>query len=175
MKVLFLDMDGVLNSDQSFVYHSQLAGKETPYRFHTLCPISVSNLQFIFTCCPDLRCVISSTWRKHFPPEQFEENLPFLKGKILGITPSVVEGQKFSERVIRGRQIEEFIRVWHETGKGIIEDYVILDDNADMGDSIGKLFLTDGRIGLTYIIAREVVKRLGGSEGIFFKGIGAIV
>lgn len=81
MKLIFLDIDGVLNSEQSqcMYYHHKAwieskLGKGSKTR--ELCPISISNLDYLMRETPDARVVISSSWRIG---QQTEKIIGFLR------------------------------------------------------------------------------------------------
>ena len=71
IKVLFLDIDGVLNSVQSTVLNYRKGDKSNK----TLDEVACSNLQYVIECVPELKIVLSSTWRKLFSIEWMQEHL----------------------------------------------------------------------------------------------------
>lgn len=137
-KVLFLDIDGVLNSNKSI----DLAIYLEPGR------IKLLNNIIEQTKC---EVVISSTWRLENGPLQLEKLLTQAgyKWYILGYTPTIPDRERGTE-----------IKVWlarHPTQK-----FVILDDNDDMGNLFPYLVKTTSDEGLTEAKAQEVIKKFNG-------------
>lgn len=126
MKIIFLDVDGVLN----------WAGTEDRYPdkhgFIGLCSERIARLNKITDAHPDAKIVVSSTWRHAFTSkgyQTFEELIELLKergvkGEIIGKTPS-----RFSY-VSRGGEIREWI-MDHEEEGGKLDAFVILDDSTE--------------------------------------------
>ena len=121
MKIIFLDIDGVLNVRRQ--------GRD---RFGSLFHAEfVKALKHIIDNT-GAKIVISSSWRFNGLAEMKEmwshRNLP---GEVIDITPFTAqyekgEGSSFMERCERGCEIRE----WLKTNP--CEDYVILDDDSDM-------------------------------------------
>lgn len=126
MKVLFLDIDGVLNNfkDRNF-------GK-------SLSKASCENLNTLLKKVPDLKIVISSAWRHNgleFMKEMLNENN--IDGKrVIDITGN--------ENGIRGYQIQ----CWLDRNPEVT-NCVIIDDDSDMGELMNKLVKTNSFVGLT--------------------------
>lgn len=171
MKIIFLDVDGVLNSHQSYIKNYRdwvLKGKpeEKGIGFRAVDrpdPVCMSNLKYILECCPDARIVISSSWRhgllKPLAAHFRRHHIPW-RGMVIGKTWRV--------RWSGGPRGEE-IQAWlDKNGKKFnIEDFVIIDDSNDMGDlTKNHLYLTDANSGLQYPMAEDIVIRLGGRENI---------
>lgn len=115
MKVLFLDIDGVLNSEKYY----QNGRTNLSYPLSEIDPASVDLINYIVseTGC---KIVLSSSWRLNGLNEC---NNIFKKvglPKIYDITPI------HSVRGCRGEEIQE----WLKTKQ--VESYVILDDDRDM-------------------------------------------
>ena len=125
MKIIFLDIDGVLN------VHS-IGSKYERDRFgHLFVQDFVDNLRFIIDET-GAKIVISSTWRMaglEIMKELWEER--GLPGEVIDITTNsyeiVQEGrEEFYDRVERGHEIQE----WIDSHSGI-DSYVIIDDDND--------------------------------------------
>ncbi len=128
MKIIFLDIDGVLNCDITYPNN-----REYPYNHFD--PNLVSNLNMI-TKKTGANIVITSSWRIN---RTFEELKDILKnagvtGNIIGVTERLYFSN-WGHSVPRGCEILH----WMETNKGILgkdllqwRDYVILDDDSDM-------------------------------------------
>lgn len=126
MKVIFLDIDGVLNvMRQEFDDYGQL--------FHQNL---VDNLSYIINET-GAKIVISSTWRHRgldFIKNMWKHrNLP---GEVIDITPDCWDlikeekfGLKYYDDVDRGYEIQDWLNN-HD-----VENYVILDDDSDMLES----------------------------------------
>jgi len=117
MKIIFLDIDGVLNViPQGFDLYGGI--------FH---PEFVDNLQTIIDKT-GAKIVISSTWKASNVEEMWNDrNLP---GEVVGTTPFSWELERFKDfdgRIPRGEEIQEYLD-FHKD----ITNYVILDDDTDM-------------------------------------------
>jgi hypothetical protein len=136
MRVVFLDFDGVLNSAQSAgFWHSRRdqaqwennmyrdwAGTLKEYIAMEFCPIALSNVEELMRRVPDLKIVVSSSWRVGETIESLQKILSPSKlicERIIGVTES------FSKT--RGDEIEKWLTEHPE-----VIDYVILDDDRDM-------------------------------------------
>jgi hypothetical protein len=153
MKVIFLDIDGVLNSNDWYVYRhgKMLAGdivKEYP--LHEFDPKAIVRLNKIIAQT-GAKIIVSSTWRKGRRIEDLQELLTNVGciGEVIDITPSMygtsIGGQKDGYTIPRGCEIDwslnkyGFSRIkWSEDyqdeviEKAEIKNYVILDDDSDM-------------------------------------------
>ena len=115
MKVIFLDIDGVLN-----LYYG--GRDEYGAIFH---PHLVDNLRLLIEKT-GAKIVISSTWRFSgltIMKEMWEKRE--LPGEVIGITPNFMVHYKTT--LCRGKEIDAYL----EKNKDI-ERYVILDDDSDM-------------------------------------------
>lgn len=142
MKVLFLDIDGVLNSRQGVLWHKRVKGLKgsifIDHRFWD--PLAANNLLYILDKLPELKIVISSTWRvMHSMQEMknFLEPLGVKPNKIIDFTPDL-------GAVERGLEIQKWLDDHPE-----VKEFVILDDNSDMAHLKHKLVKTDEWHGLT--------------------------
>jgi hypothetical protein len=158
--VLFLDIDGVLNSHQSQIRahrisltdikYNELSDMDQRIKYQT-CPICVSNFRVLLDKAPKLKVVISSTWRKGKNIEYFQElfrKLDLDPNCLIGKTPIL------SREDIRGDEIQEWLE------KNPSKKIVILDDNDDMGDFVKNLVQTDEKLGLTIYDVQRVLKKL---------------
>lgn len=124
MKIIFLDIDGVLNVCFP-------ARDEFGRLFH---PELILNLKRIVDAT-GAKIVITSTWRSAGLPEmQRMWKLRHLPGEVIGITPYCAQIEEediedISLKAERGFEIEEW-KIGHS-----IEAYVILDDDNDMLES----------------------------------------
>lgn len=163
MKVLFLDFDGVLNSAASFGYEERRREKNPELKLgpvnETLCNVCTSNFQVILEHFPQLKVVISSSWRTLF-------TLDWLKDKLAsyGIDSSrVIDKTPGSDWTFRGCEINEWLSKHPE-----VTTFVVLDDN-EIGDGIpdSKIVKTSWNVGLTLPHALEAIQKLGGRKSRF--------
>ena len=98
---------------------------------------------------PDMKIVISSTWRHMMELDEFKDYFKSLgldSSRLIGYTPCCVSGDRGHE-----------INLWLEEHPEV--DIVILDDNDDMADKKAFLVQTSGKEGLTKEKAEEIIKR----------------
>jgi hypothetical protein len=169
MKVLFLDIDGVLNSYQSATFwHSRRnqaewenqmykdwPGTLKEYIAMEFCPIAFSNLEELVRKVPDVKIVVSSTWRMGETVETMKKILApskLVSDAVFDLTKVILEG--FRE-VERGHEIQEWLDRHPET-----KSFVILDDDDDMCHLKPNLVLTDVRHGFQYSDMLKVAKML---------------
>jgi len=151
MKVLFLDFDGVLNSRQSQMFwdkkrdqkfwqeemYSSWEGSLLEYLAHEFCPIALSNVEEIVAHVPDLKVVISSSWRVNNDVEGLKKILApakHLASRIIDVTPRFY-GKK------RGEEIQDWLDRHPE-----VTHYVIIDDDRDMLESQQKNFVNTSNL-----------------------------
>jgi hypothetical protein len=148
MNVLFLDIDGVLNSARSC-----LASRGYPL---TLEPSHLEKFDWVAVALVRRICettgakiVLSSMWRLHLPHDQIGKALDL---PIIDATPYL--------GVHRGHEIA----AWLARQQPAPERYAIVDDDGDMLPEQMSCFVhTDGREGLTYANAVRLAELLGGS------------
>lgn len=139
MKVIFLDIDGVLNSDN---YMHELIDKNIhEYENDIYQFIDENAVNIIVNLCKqyDLKLVITSSWRHYnlkstlewFNKEENKKLHPLIP-YIIGITPRLFEWHDDGSVDFEDRGYE--IDFWIEEQKEPIE-YVILDDDTDMLES----------------------------------------
>ena len=160
MKVIFLDIDGVLNTQD---WHSRMT-KDTPrdefgWAFDL---VAVENLAHIIKET-GASIVISSSW-KFLGLAKLREmwkirNLP---GIVLDITPNTISDElllnanldEMKLGVCRGNEIKE----WLSKHKGEVSNYVIIDDFDDLlPEQDDHVVLTDTLIGITEFDAEKAI------------------
>ena len=163
MKVLFLDIDGVLNSENWFAYRiycvkSNMVNilmnfvdtddRNIKHKLTMLDDRAIANLNRIIeeTGC---KVVLSSSWRSSNELENiFTQDLLKLKGfkyEFYDVTPRLWFND-FSIR--RGEEINLWLD--KESEKHNIESFVILDDDSDMlPEQMNNFIHVDGQVGLT--------------------------
>lgn len=139
MKILFLDVDGVLNSHQSATFwHSRRnqaewennmyrdwPGTLKEYLAMEFCPIALSNVEELIRREPDLKIVVSSTWRLGETVETLRKI--FSPSKL--IADAIIDKTASFSRM-RGNEIQRWLDEHPEVTR-----YVILDDDSDMLES----------------------------------------
>lgn len=156
MKIIFLDVDGVLNHSHSIGWRRSDGGLD----WKVLDPECIFEINRIIRET-GAKIVLSSTWRLN------EEGLNLIKesiidGAIIGRTPTL---QRFSQHVDRKEEILKWMSdTWPlsigSTGEKI-ENMAIIDDDidADLGD--GSFFKTEFESGgLTKEIADNIIQHL---------------
>lgn len=157
MKVLFLDIDGVCNSQDTFTKEP-----EAYFPIDKYMAFLVGKIQLDTGCV----VVLSSSWRHN------KESVDFINErivKIFDITPDLPHPN------IRGDEIKAWMEKWN---KGCfpnpphlvngelcynesITKYAILDDDTDMlPEQFGNVFNTSFKTGLTEEIAKRVTEHL---------------
>jgi hypothetical protein len=171
-KIIFLDFDGVLNSQ--LYYTSGRHGARTISFAHDIDPESVKNLNYIIEKT-GAKVVVSSTWRLGRTVEELQSILEQngFVGEVIGTTKDLRHGEGGGS-ILRGNEILCWIKEHQDligTSSGDYHHYVILDDDSDMLYwQRHNLFLTDGYCGLTpnmaYRIARflNTLDRTGGND-----------
>lgn len=132
MKVIFLDIDGVLNCQSTYDPYIKSEYREYPYNHFD--PKLVGDLNRI-TEATSAKIVVTSSWRINRTFEELRDILvkAGVSGKIIGQTERLYFSN-WSHSVPRGCEILH----WMETNKGILgdllqwRDYAILDDDSDM-------------------------------------------
>lgn len=123
MKILFLDIDGVLNSDSWYTRRREdglrMEDMGDRYPFYEFDPESVARLNKIIDAT-DCNIVVSSTWRHN---KQLNDIL-----KEVGVKKTPIDITPYSTSGIRGMEIQAWINEHAEDPFY----YVILDDNSDM-------------------------------------------
>lgn len=159
-QLIFLDMDGVLNSTQSahLFWRTKHNRKTFLQGFDELCPIAVSNLNWLLERAQKCRIVISSTWREYHEIEEWYEKMgeacPAIVGRIIGKTPKLYRG---TDCAPRGHEIYK----WLEDNGHLETPFVVFDDDRDM-DKVEKNFIwIDGDHGLQFKHIMEVFVRWG--------------
>lgn len=138
MKVLFLDIDGVVNKQDNF----NPAHNPGPYPVDAYCAFLVGRIQLQTGC----EVVLSSSWRLH--PDGVK-NVSERIVELLDVTPTM--------RGWRGDEIKAWLDKHQEVDK-----YAILDDDTDMlVEQAPNFFKTTFVDGLTDEIAESVIEHLG--------------
>lgn len=188
MKLIFLDIDGVLNSANYMVKRKEAKRElflkkdseadKREYRIAMACEDIDTNAVTMLNgivFATDARVVISSTWRKSFGLNILQEILTRCgfsdARRIIGVTPCLYFERNneygYHNSVVRGCEI----KAWVEMNKGVIGHkvsklpYVILDDDSDMLYWQRNNFIQcDPLVGLTEVDAINAINILNGGE-----------
>jgi hypothetical protein len=161
MKVIFLDIDGVLNTAIyaqhyfDICKHFGLSRKDAKDLRHGLRdefgshfdPRPVGLLKWIIEQT-NAKIVISSTWR-HSGEETMKLmwEMRDLPGEVIGITPLL--------NTDRGEEIAEWLR------ENEVDSYVIIDDDKDMlPEQLLNFVQTDGEYGITFKETEKIIEIL---------------
>jgi len=163
-KLLFLDIDGVLNSFQSAIMEHKYKKLRMNYpasmHFGKFCPLAQSNLKLIQDCVPELEIVISSSWRVDKTVRELQHLLGYdgviNATRVIGKTPII--GRP------RGIEIQRWFD-WHTSGRST-GAFAILDDDDDMHPYEDFLVQTDSYHGLMYRDAADVITILNGDDPV---------
>lgn len=180
MKVIFLDIDGVLNVENyydSLIFHNQYCNTNIPIRDkygHVFDPNCVRYLEALCTK-HNAKVVISSSWRY----SGLKEMIKLFKYRninidVIDITVcnasknfkqqfeelSKLTKIRFSERIDRGYEIQTYLNLNPE-----ITNYVIFDDDSDMLESQKDHYVhCDEMYGIDYRCYQEADEILSNSE-----------
>jgi hypothetical protein len=118
MKVLFLDIDGVLNSQRSCIAFGGYPHEVTGYHRERFDEVALRLIRGIVKAA-GASIVLSSSWRKN---EDWQDIGPALELPIIDRTPS-----GWAPGQVRGHEIAEWLEAHPE-----VECYAIVDDDSDM-------------------------------------------
>ena len=187
IKVIFLDIDGVLNSGDWEKRRRQLSIDDinTQYPFYEFDPLAIKQLNRIVKET-DAKIVVSSTWRFWEEGDQDISDLlerVGVEGEVIDITPTLYargshENKDIGTGIPRGLEIDWWLRnkgyFWRvnwskeEQLKHLnfswVTNYIILDDDSDMLYGQREHFIkTPHDYGLTNKLADKAIKILNTS------------
>lgn len=153
MKLIFLDIDGVLVNRESFrLPRTKCAGLKTSTA-NTAHPNCVEVLNHVIAET-DARVVISSVWRMHGLTTMRELFTSWgVSATIVGLTPDLRKSNPEWADVERGEEIQQ----WLNTVRIPVERFVIIDDDADMNGLKPFLVQTKFEPGLTMKDAERAI------------------
>jgi hypothetical protein len=130
--ILFLDFDGVLHPGNSGTFRHM--------------PL----LMDLMRVCPQLRIVVSSSWRSSHSLADLRSWFPVaLHQKIVAVTPELV-----TDRANRQREIEHWLQQYH------VRHFCALDDDPRLFEKEWPcLVLTDNAYGMTVKTVEEITGR----------------
>lgn len=149
MKIIFLDIDGVMNSFRTAIAYDGYGylGSEG----HKCDPVAIAMLQRL---CKETgaKVVISSTWRigrAHI------EDFAFLGVPVIDMTPVL-------SNCIRGDEIYHWLELTNDASEDKVTHYIILDDDSDMLESQMPNFIkVDHNTGFSFDNYQNALKILG--------------
>ena len=153
MKLIFLDIDGVLNSERYIKAEHARTGK--CMGGSTVEMIDLSALRELERICFETgaRIVVSSCWRIGRTVEElrkiFDDASFSMPERIIDRTPS-------HDRGTRGEEIAK----WFEEDWITPDSFIILDDSSDMKPYRTHLVKTNWKTGLTSAIADRAIAKL---------------
>lgn len=153
--LLFLDIEGVLNSSDWERFRTGAPATEQEQHLHQLDPAACALLRGLVEPL-GCRMVVTSPWRYTLTLEQMAELIALRGGPREGwldVTPRH-ERVKMSLAGTRGDEI----RAWRRAHPEETGPFAIVDDESDLGDLQPHLVRTDWKLGLTV----EDVERLRG-------------
>lgn len=157
MKVIFLDIDGVLNSHRSCMAYNGFphAGEsEVDGKWHKLDQVAVHLLRSIVEKS-GAKVVLSSTWRIGADREWLNRFGAFIGVDIIDVTRPT--GSLDGETEPRGYQIQDWI-----DDNPSVTHYAIIDDDSDMLESQKDHFIkTTHADGLSYHNYLDCLRVLG--------------
>ena len=158
-KIIFLDIDGVLNSQNTFIDNHEYRKFFVKYMndevndkiIYKMLDIDLDKLFMIRDICTltGAKVVISSTWRRSRYYPLIEERLTSLGVPIVGVTPFIGNN--------RGDEIRKYLEDNHVDEFVILDDDIFKDFNELENYLVKTSFYEDG---LTDEISREVVRVL---------------
>jgi len=156
VKILFLDVDGVLNSAGFFHRMRNKMTMDRHIPIEHIDPKAVGRLSEIVEAT-GAKIVISSVWRYNYKPAEMLRILGHhgFKGQIIGSTPRSTESKA------RGKEIDAWLSESGTDRKDPVECFVILDDDADMEPHMDRLVNTSWQSGLQDAQVKQVIKMLG--------------
>lgn len=140
MKILFLDIDGVVNKQENFN-----PAHKPKWPIDRYCAFLVGKIQLETDC----KVVLSSSWRHDKEAvEEVKKNVV----DIIDTTPTL-------QSSFRGDEIRDWLDKQSLRSNFVVEKYAILDDDSDFYDD-QPLFKTTFKDGLTDEIANKVIEYL---------------
>jgi len=164
MRVIFLDIDGVLNSAETFkIDHENRGTPECKGCCGKLfSKEAVETLKYILDYSKDIQIVISSTWRLHEWRETYDvflDNGINIGSRWHDITPVVYNyTDRPDSEVRRGLEIQKWL---DDNEDDNITDFVIIDDDSDMAHLMDHLVKTQWETGLLKKHIPMILEKLG--------------
>lgn len=155
MRILFLDIDGVLNSD---LWYKSKDVKQIKKPLHHFDPKPVAVINNLVKKI-EAKVVITSTWRNQYSNAELVDILlkVGLKIDVIGFTPDL---KRLDDSVVRGNEILK----WCIDNESLIgckwkdySNFAIIDDNTDfLLWQANNFFKTDRYCGITLSVKKEI-------------------
>lgn len=164
MKIVFLDIDGVLNCEVFYKKRAEQIGwqKLLDYPKSEFCPERVSLLNELLEKS-GAKIVVSSTWRLGRSIEELQSMF-----ESIGIVGGIIGKTDHISNACRGTEIEQWIRnhpAIIQQEYHIYNKYIILDDDSDMlYNQRNNFFHCDSYSGLTPNIVYKAINYFKGFD-----------
>ncbi len=171
MKLIFLDFDGVLNSQKfmrSQFFKDSITGLTDAelylLKYEYMIDPEAVKLVNDLVARSGAQVVASTSHRTRYTIDEMNTMLKN-RGATFEITAKTPRGmpKKFSVCVDRGDEIQEYLSLLEAVGEEV-ESFVILDDNNNMLHLTKHLVLTRDRVGLTQEDVEDALKILNGES-----------
>lgn len=153
-KIIFLDLDGVLNSARFSEEHYKQTG-EPLFMYDFLDVTAVDIMAGFLKAHPNIRLVIDSSWRSG----DYKEDIKFFSEKgTAPLVPYIVGVTGRDQELNRGYEINHFLQHhneekfnWLQGEPFEIEEYVVVDDeDFDISENLLPNFVhVDNNVGIT--------------------------
>jgi hypothetical protein len=173
-RILFLDIDGVINSHQFWDRLEQEGHKQDD--LHNFDPVAIEWLNYIHYHVKDFKVVISSTWKHHIESSVGWNIIFQLLGGhfyVADVTRDLdgFRGSEIASWLIEAESSTRRHPNWDHYGD--IKSFAILDDDSDMDSISNRLVHVDGKVGLQKETADQVIEMLN-EDVVFQYGAGKI-
>lgn len=169
MRIIFLDIDGVLNSLRTMLVWAgglmPAIGKDKQFTQEEvgLDPVAIAMLKLLVKTT-DAKIVISSTWRQGSTLDDFHALFDLYgwdtRGVIIGMTPIIHTPGR-----MRGHEIAKYLSSVHQ-----VVEYIIMDDDSDMLPEQKPRFIkTKAEVGLSHNNVEDALKLFGFSVADLLK------
>jgi HAD domain in Swiss Army Knife RNA repair proteins len=166
MKLIFLDFDGVMNSERYFdsiTFQTETKGMDWDeimlIAHHTHLDRDAIQLINQLVDRSEASVIVSSTWRQHYTIDELNKMLKNRGATFNIIAPTPVHRSGYvswgMSNVIRGKEIQEYL---DEIEKPV--QFVILDDIDNMTHLSDHLVLTNEDVGITQEDIEKALKIL---------------
>lgn len=150
MKIIFLDIDGVLNSSKTI---RKAGPRDAGYPESHIDEAMVGRLNSIIDATGAF-CVLSSSWRVLWPLKEMGELL-----RRKGFRGSLIDAT--GRNSTRGLEIRDWLLTANDYQQSNIR-FIILDDDSDMEPNMDRLVRTDWDIGLQNEHVKRAIEMLNG-------------
>ena len=181
MPIIFLDIDGVLNSGHWRDIRGVVPDMAPLFGIHELDPQACNHLQQLCDQT-EAQLVIASTWRNYLTMREIGDlfKVRGLTAPIIGQTPDLSRNHGISKDDLRGLEVQWWLQNHFKTNEEVCgARFVCLDDEHFYGDLRGKLVQTRPAYGLTFLELPYIRNHLheslmdshaaGGSGRVFFE------